>query len=251
MLSLKNVSFSYDQKVILKNINLEIKSGEIISLLGPSGSGKSTLLNLISGLATPSSGEIFHNDIQVLAPSHSRVIIFQDHQLFPWKTAIENIEFALKAQNKITNTAINFLAMVKMQDFAHLYPHQLSGGMKQRVGIARAIAADPDILLLDEPFASLDPFIRHEIAGEIMSLVKELKKTVILVTHNIEEALFVGEKVCLFSTRPATILEEMKIEIKKTKHLIDIKKDPRYFEYESYIYKYFSSLKDLKREESL
>ncbi|MGZ3787027.1 MAG: ABC transporter ATP-binding protein [Bacteriovorax sp.] len=246
MLEIKNLSFHYEQKVILENVNLEIQSGEIVSFLGPSGCGKSTLLSLISGLMLPSCGEIIHNNEMVKGPTHQRVIIFQDHQLFPWKTVQENIEFALMAQNKSLANSMQFLSMVKMQDHANLYPHELSGGMKQRVGIARAMAADPDILLLDEPFASLDPLIRHEIVSEILSLVKSMNKTIVLVTHSIEEALFVGERVCLFSTRPASIVKEIKIEINKSEHLIDIKKDPRFFEYESQIYNYFSSLKEIK-----
>ncbi|MGZ3726339.1 MAG: ABC transporter ATP-binding protein [Pseudobdellovibrio sp.] len=251
MLKLENISFQYGMREVLRNINLQISDGEIVALLGPSGCGKSTLLHLISGLLRPTQGRILHDNLEITGPSHQRVVIFQEHQLFPWKTVRENIEFALKAQNQDLKKADYFLELVQMQKYSKLYPRELSGGMKQRVGIARALAADPDILLLDEPFASLDPLVRHDIIRDILALFKKLNKTMLLVTHNTEEALFVGEKVYLFSTGPAEIREEIKIELRKENLLSDLKKDPLYWNYESRIHKHFESLRSSTKEPPL
>ncbi len=217
MLSLENIYFKYparrrgngDAHWVLEDISLTAAAGEFISIIGPSGCGKSTLLSLISGLLRPSRGRILAQGREVLGPSRSRVLIFQGHLLFPWKTAIQNIEFVLKArglsQGLRRRQALEYLQRVRLEAHADAYPRELSGGMQQRIGIARALAAEPDILLLDEPFSSLDLVAKCAIIDELKAIASQMGKTVILVTHNLEEAFHVGHRVYLLTKGPGRI----------------------------------------------
>lgn len=194
---------------VLDDISLDIESGEFISIIGPSGCGKSTLLALISGLLRPTRGRVLDNGVEVTGPSRNRVMIFQGHLLFPWKSAIQNIEFVLKSRGvpkfERRDRALEYLKTVRLESHADAYPRELSGGMQQRIGIARALAAEPDTLLLDEPFSSLDLITKCAIIDELKAIAGRLEKTVVLVTHNLEEAFYIGQRACLMSGSPGRI----------------------------------------------
>lgn len=244
ILSINNVCLTYNNsnKTIiqaLENISFKVKEGEITCIVGPSGCGKSTLLYLISGLKNPSSGKIIHRSKLVLSPSNQRVIIFQNYSLFPWKTAIQNIEFVLKSkkisESKIKSESLKYLRLVNLEKFKDNYPHELSGGMQQRIGIARALSCNPDVLLFDEPFASLDQITKSTIYKEILEISQKTKKTMIFVTHNIEEAIFLGDKIIVLSGCPGKIIKEIPINLVKGNNLSEIKLLPEFVKLETKI----------------
>lgn len=224
----------------LEGVSFQLEPGEISVILGPSGCGKSSLLSLISGLRRPTAGEILYKGMPVTEPSRERVIIFQDYALFPWKTAWENIAFALRSRNvrgeSLRKEALQWLESMQLETASHLYPAQLSGGMQQRVGIARALAADPEILLLDEPFASLDVAVKRHVLRQLLDQAKRLKKAMIFVTHSIEEALFVGQKIHVMSTGPGRIIRTLTPDFAKPEQLWQIKHMPEFRELERELY---------------
>ena len=194
---------------VLDDINLEIAQGELIVLLGPSGCGKSTLLNIIAGFMPPSAGRILHDGVAVSRPDRRRTVVFQDYALFPWMTVQKNVEFGLKAQAveaaERARIAREFLALVKLGGFEDRYPYEISGGMKQRAAIARALAPDPDILLMDEPFGALDAQTRVLLQEELARIVAAAKRTVLFVTHSIEEAVFLADRIVVMSAHPGRV----------------------------------------------
>jgi len=237
ILKIDNVSLIYNNKgnkpvKALCDLSANIYKGDIISIIGPSGCGKSSLLLLISGLRNCSAGKIWYKDVKIDSPSNERVIIFQDYLLFPWKTAIQNIEFALIPKNlnkkDRKKEAKKYLDLVRLADFGDRYPYELSGGMQQRIGIARALSADPEILLFDEPFASLDPITRNIIQEEVLLIINKLSKTVIFVTHNIEEAIFLGNKIFIMSNSPGKIIEEIDVDFQKPNQIQELRNNPRF-----------------------
>ncbi|WP_205746742.1 ABC transporter ATP-binding protein [Duganella callida] len=203
--------------VALKDINLEIPQGQLVCLLGPSGCGKSTLLNAIAGFALPSSGSITADGKTVSAPGPERGMVFQEYALFPWMTVAENIAFGLqiKRQGKaqIAATVERLLAMLSLQDFRNRYPKDLSGGMRQRVAIARVLALDSPIMLMDEPFGALDALTRRNLQDELLRIWAELKKTIIFVTHSIEEAIYLADRIVVMTYRPGTVKRDMLVEL--------------------------------------
>ncbi|HEX3034353.1 MAG TPA: ATP-binding cassette domain-containing protein [Thermodesulfobacteriota bacterium] len=217
-----NVSKAFKTKegnfTALDDINLRIQEGEFVCFLGPSGCGKSTLLNLIAGLDKPSEGEIWSNGNRVTGPGPDRVVVFQEGALFPWLTVIQNVEFGLKLlkvnpkMRKILT--LDYLELVGLDKrFYDSYIHQLSGGMKQRVAIARALAMEPSVLLMDEPFAALDVYTRETLQEELQRIWTESRKTIIFVTHNVQEAVLLGDRVVVFGKNPGRIKAEYDIEI--------------------------------------
>jgi NitT/TauT family transport system ATP-binding protein len=194
---------------VLDDISLGIAEGELIVLLGPSGCGKSTLLNIIAGFLKPTKGQVLHDGILVTKPDRRRTVVFQDYALFPWMTVQRNVEFGLKAQGvapaERARIAREFLALVKLSGFEDRYPHEISGGMKQRAAIARALAPDPDILLMDEPFGALDAQTRVLLQEELARIVAAAKRTVVFVTHSIEEAVFLADRIVVMSSHPGRI----------------------------------------------
>jgi NitT/TauT family transport system ATP-binding protein len=194
---------------VLDDINLEIAQGELIVLLGPSGCGKSTLLNIIAGFMPPSAGRILHDGVAVSRPDRRRTVVFQDYALFPWMTVQKNVEFGLKAQAveaaERARIAREFLALVKLRGFEDRYPYEISGGMKQRAAIARALAPDPDILLMDEPFGALDAQTRVLLQEELARIAAAAKRTVLFVTHSIEEAVFLADRIVVMSAHPGRV----------------------------------------------
>jgi NitT/TauT family transport system ATP-binding protein len=200
----------------LIDINLEIQEGEFICLLGPSGCGKSTLLKIIAGLIPASSGRITIDGKPINGPGPERAVVFQDYALFPWMTVRDNIEFGLEARKlapsarkEISN---KLLRTVGLSDFADRFPHHLSGGMKQRVSIARALAVNPSLLLMDEPFGALDAQTRQTLQDELLRIWREYRKTVIFVTHSIEEAIYLSDKIVVMTARPGRIKEVVTVQ---------------------------------------
>lgn len=225
ILQVKEVSkvFSYadspasQNHVVLNNVNIDIKDGEFVTIVGPSGCGKSTLLNIIAGLDSPNSGSILVKGENKTSTDPGRLVIFQEGALFPWLTVIENVEFGLKLagipKDRQRQAASRFVDMVQLSRFADSYIYQLSGGMKQRVAIARALAMDPDILLMDEPFAALDVQTREMLHNQLLHIHEATKKTILFVTHNINEALALGNRVVVLSPKLGNIKREFVINL--------------------------------------
>ncbi|OUY06633.1 ABC transporter ATP-binding protein [Acinetobacter populi] len=195
--------------IAVENISLEVKAGEFLVIVGPSGCGKSTLLDLLAGLTTPSGGEIKIDGRAITGPGLDRGIVFQQYALFPWLTALQNIEFGLEAKGiakeERQKTAQYFLQLVGLTDFKDHYPSELSGGMKQRVAIARSLAYNPDVLLMDEPFAALDAQTRETLQGELLRIWQQTGKTVVFITHSIDEAIYLGQRIAVMTSKPGRI----------------------------------------------
>lgn len=197
---------------VLADVSLRAKKGEFVALLGPSGCGKSTLLRLVAGLDRPVSGEVRVHGRAVTGPDPSRVLVFQDPTLFPWRTVWDNVALGLEAQGRLRRDRSQVdaaLALVGLGEFAAAYPHQLSGGMAQRVSLARALVNRPDLLLLDEPLGKLDSLTRIAMQAELVRLWQNSVFTVLLVTHDVEEALILAQRVLVFSQRPASVVAEI------------------------------------------
>ncbi|MFC0167058.1 ABC transporter ATP-binding protein [Pseudoduganella danionis] len=211
--------FQTDERAVvaLQDINLEIPRGQFVCLLGPSGCGKSTLLNAIAGFAPPSSGSIVADGQAVTAPGPERGMVFQEYALFPWMTVAENIAFGLQikglAKAEINATVDRLLAMLSLSDFRSRYPKDLSGGMRQRVAIARVLALDSPIMLMDEPFGALDALTRRNLQDELLRIWAELKKTIIFVTHSIEEAIYLADRIIVMTYRPGTVKRDLMVEL--------------------------------------
>jgi NitT/TauT family transport system ATP-binding protein len=193
----------------LDGIDLDVRAGEFILLLGPSGCGKSTLLNIVAGFLRPSSGRAMHGTDEIRGPDCRRTVVFQDYALFPWMTVQRNVEFGLKSQGippkERRETARDYINLVRLTGFEDRFPHEISGGMKQRAAIARALAPNPDILLMDEPFGALDAQTRVLLQEEVARISAQTGKTVLFVTHSIEEAVFLGDRIVVMSARPGRI----------------------------------------------
>jgi NitT/TauT family transport system ATP-binding protein len=196
----------------LQDINLDVRAGEFVVVVGPSGCGKSTLLDLLAGLTSPSAGEILIDGKPVNGPGLDRAIVFQQYALFPWRTARANVEFGLEAQGTSHSSrserrakAQQYLSLVGLDGFEGRYPHELSGGMKQRVAIARSLAYEPDVLLLDEPFAALDAQTRESLQDELLRIWRHTGKTIVFITHGIDEAVYLGQRVVVMTSRPGRI----------------------------------------------
>jgi NitT/TauT family transport system ATP-binding protein len=199
----------------LEDITLDVRPGEFLALVGPSGCGKSTLLDLLGGLTAPTSGRILLDGRPIERPARDRGIVFQQYALFPWRTAAQNVEFGLdiaglKAKQR-REIARHYLDLVGLTAFAERYPHELSGGMKQRVAIARGLAYDPEVLLMDEPFAALDAQTRETLQGELLRIWRATGKTIIFITHGIDEAVVLGQRVAVMTSRPGRIKHVVEI----------------------------------------
>ncbi|MGA7794826.1 MAG: ABC transporter ATP-binding protein [Candidatus Acidiferrales bacterium] len=209
----------------LQNIDLEIEQGEFVCIVGPSGCGKSTLLHLLAGLDRPTTGEITVDGSPVKGPGTDRILLFQELGLFPWLTVRQNVEFGLKmagvSKTERRDQARVFLRMVHLSHFEDHYIHQLSGGMKQRVALARSLTLRPKILLMDEPFAALDAQTRDMLHDELERIWKETSPTIVFVTHNVREAVRLGDRVLLMSFRPGRIKTQFQINLKRPRHVED------------------------------
>jgi len=202
----------------LRNVNLEVKRQSFLTLIGPSGCGKSTLLFIIGGLLKPSSGEVYLEDSKVTGPRPDKIaMVFQDPALLPWRTVMGNVEFGLEIRGvpkkERRDIAQKYIDLVGLSGFEDYYPSQLSGGMKQRVAIARALALEPEILLMDEPFASLDEQSRLLLGMDLLKIWEKTRKTIIFVTHSLQEAALLSTDIAIFTKRPGTIKEVVKVDI--------------------------------------
>lgn len=220
-LSIENVSHEFlghgTKLQVLDKVSFPVAENEFVCLLGPSGCGKTTLLNIIAGFILPTSGSVQLSGSPITGPDPNRGYVFQDHNLFPWKTVGENIEFGLKNKGMSSYQRMKrvkfYLAEIGLPEFVKYYPHQLSGGMRQRVSLARAFANEPEILLMDEPFASLDLITAYKMY-QLLSHMCELKpKTILFVTHNIDEAILLADKIIVFSSRPGSVQNTMLINL--------------------------------------
>ncbi len=212
----KNFMLSQKAFIALDNIDLEIDSGEFVCIVGPSGCGKSTLLNMVAGLDAPSQGEIILNGSRVRAPGPDRGMIFQDPALFPWLNVIENVEFGMKqagmSKAQRRELAMEYLSMVHLTKFASAWVHTLSGGMKQRVALARALSLNSKMLLMDEPFAALDSQTRELLYQELYEIWQRTKKTILFVTHQVEEAVLLADRVLVMTAAPGRIKAEFRLD---------------------------------------
>jgi NitT/TauT family transport system ATP-binding protein len=216
-----------------------VREGEFITVIGPSGCGKSTFLHIVGGFIAPEAGSIRVYGKEVKGPGPDRGMMFQEFALFPWKTVAGNIAWGLEAQgwekNRIEETVNRSLDMIGLADFRNHYPAELSGGMKQRAALARVLAFDPKVLLMDEPFGALDAQTREAMQEELMSLWERTKKTVVFVTHDIDEAVFLADRVVVLTARPARIREEVKIDLPRPRD-IAVRKSVQLLEYRNYIW---------------
>ena len=213
------VNENKEQVLVLDDIDIDLEKGSFVSIVGPSGCGKSTLLYMIAGLEKVDKGSIRISGNEVTKPGPDRVVVFQEAGLFPWLTVLENVKYGLllkkMPKQEAEAKAIDMLKMVHLSNYIHSYPHQLSGGMKQRVSIARALVMEPDILLMDEPFSALDEQTRMVLHKELMEIWKKTKVTIFFVTHNIREAVLLSEKVIVFGTRPGKVKEVIPVPSSK------------------------------------
>ena len=239
LLEVKNItkSFMNGKKIfVLKDISFDANEDEFLAIVGPSGCGKSTLLRIIAGLEIPDSGSVLFHGKPLMAPIPEITMVFQQFGLLPWKTVLENIELPLEmhgfSKKEREERATRFIKDVGLEDFKDIYPHGLSGGMKQRVGIARALALDPEILLMDEPFSSLDALTAETLRKEVLDIWNDktnVSNTFIMVTHSIEEAVFMADRVIVLSSRPGRILNDVKINIHRPR--VKYQRSKKFFRY--------------------
>ncbi|HEX7056102.1 MAG TPA: ABC transporter ATP-binding protein [Bacilli bacterium] len=211
----KSFANQNNSQKILDHISFAIHRGEIVSLLGPSGCGKSTLLNIIGGFIKPDEGKVLFADKPVERPSRNCVMLFQHYGLLPWRSVIKNVEFGLEelplSAKERRERALNYLRMVGLEDKIDLFPRQLSGGMQQRVAIARALVTQPELILMDEPFGALDTFNRYYLQDELLRIQEKEKTTIIFVTHDIDEAIYLSDRIFIMQPNPGKIRKELKI----------------------------------------
>jgi NitT/TauT family transport system ATP-binding protein len=235
IVQVKKVGKIYEGGVeALKDVRLALPTGRLTTFLGPSGCGKTTLLKIIAGLIPPTTGEIWVKGQKIDGPGPERAFVFQDFALLPWATVLRNVAFGLElrgiARDERFETARGYIAKVGLKEFELSYPHQLSGGMRQRVGLARALAVDADIILMDEPFSSVDEQTRRKFQEDLLELLNIEKKTVIFVTHSIEEAAYLSDQIILLSQRPGTVLRIIQPNVERGKSPDEIRRDKGYLD---------------------
>ncbi|RTL49811.1 MAG: ABC transporter ATP-binding protein [Bradyrhizobiaceae bacterium] len=217
MIQLDSVSVAYDDKVAVSDVSFRIGKNEIVSFLGASGCGKSTILNVIAGFIQPTSGYAFVSGKQITSPGPDRAVVFQSNALFNWLTVAGNITYSLKCRgapaSERASTARDMLQLVGLAGIGEKYPYQLSGGMRQRVGLARALAAKPDVILMDEPFAAVDVQTRETLQEEVLKIQDKTNSTIICITHSIDEAVFMGSRIFLFSSKEPGRHEEYVVDL--------------------------------------
>jgi nitrate/nitrite transport system ATP-binding protein len=240
---IENVQMTFQTKkgpfVALRDINLNIRQGEFISLIGHSGCGKSTLLNLVAGLTIPTSGVMLCADKEIAGPGPDRGVVFQNHSLLPWLTCFDNVYLAVErvfGQKEMKSTLMKrtheALALVGLSHAEAKFPHEISGGMKQRVGIARALSMQPKVLLMDEPFGALDALTRAHLQDELMKIAAETHSTVIMVTHDVDEAVLLSDKIVMMTNGPAaTIGEVLEVKLDRPRDRLSLANDTKYHKY--------------------
>ena len=226
--------------VAFRNVELNVRSNEVLCIVGPSGCGKTTLLRCIGGLLTPSSGEVLIDGEPIRAPREGVAIVFQHFGLLPWKTVVDNVAFGLRIarlpRQRVAEKVAHYIHLVGLAGFENHYPYQLSGGMQQRVGLARALAIDPEILLMDEPFASVDAQTREVLQEELLQLHDRERKTMIFITHSIDEAIILGDRVAVMASRPGRVKEVLQVNFPRPRDPGAIRAQPRYTEIRNHIW---------------
>lgn len=226
-LILRNVSKQYENagQPTLEGIDLEIHSGEFVCVVGKSGCGKSTLLNLIAGLEEPTQGEILLDGKKISGPGADRVVMFQEHALFPWRNVIENVKFGMEIagipKEEQEEQAMKYLKMVQMEKYRSYLIHQLSGGMKQRVALARALTLDSRVLLMDEPFSALDKQTANRMRSQLQDIWMQEKRTIFFITHSVEEAVYLADRVAVMSEKKKSIQDIIEIDLPRPRHVYD------------------------------
>ena len=232
--SVKGIYKNYGDVEALRDMSLDFPKGQLTSLLGPSGCGKTTLLKIIAGLLVPNQGEVRVNGQIVTEPGPDRAFVFQDFALMPWASVLRNVAFGLElrkvAKSEREDIARKYIKEVGLDGFENSFPHELSGGMRQRVGLARALSVDSPVLLMDEPFSAVDEQTRRKFQEDLLQLVKEENKTFIFVTHSIEEAVYVSDQVAILLPRPSRVSEIIKPSSFKNKDVDSIRKDSEYLD---------------------
>ncbi len=232
--TVRDVSKNYGDVEALKDLSLDFPRGQLTSLLGPSGCGKTTLLKIIAGLLQPSSGQVEVNGETVTGPGPDRAFVFQDFALLPWANVLRNVAFGLElrgvAKSERESIAQKYIQNVGLGGFEHSFPHELSGGMRQRVGLARALSVDAQVLLMDEPFSAVDEQTRRKFQEDLLALVRHERKTFIFVTHSIEEAVYVSDQIAILLPRPSRVSEVIKPTGFRNKGTENIRRDPEYLD---------------------
>jgi len=243
-LDVESVSISYttqdgNDMLAVSDFSMQIRQGELVCIVGPSGCGKSTMINALAGLLPVQNGNMFLDGSPIKGPDRDRGVVFQQASLFPWRTALKNVTYGLELsglpKRKRTETGKELLKLVGLEEFADSYPGQLSGGMQQRINLARALAIDPSLLLMDEPFGALDSQTREGMQGELLRIWQTLKKTIVLVTHDIGEAIYLGDRVLIMSARPGHIMKEIDITLPRPR-AIEVKRSAAFQEIEREIW---------------
>jgi len=226
--------------VAFRNVELKVRSNEVLCIVGPSGCGKTTLLRCIGGLLAPSSGKVLIDGQIVESPRPGVAIVFQHFGLLPWKTVVDNVAFGLKiagvSREQLAERVQHYIGLVGLGGFEKHYPYQLSGGMQQRVGLARALAIHPEILLMDEPFASVDAQTREVLQEELLRLHERERKTMVFITHSIDEALVLGDRVAVMATRPGRVKELLQVDFGRPRDPAALRAEPRYAEMRNHIW---------------
>ncbi len=226
--------------VAFRNVDLQIRNQEVLCVVGPSGCGKTTLLRCIGGLLAPSSGQVLIDGLAVDCPREGVAIVFQHFGLLPWKSVVDNVAFGLRIagtpREVITQRLDHYIQLVGLTGFENHYPYQLSGGMQQRVGLARALAIDPEILLMDEPFASVDAQTREVLQEELLQLHERERKTMIFITHSIDEAIILGDRVAVMASRPGRIKEILTVDFARPRDPAAVRAQSRYTELRNHIW---------------
>ena len=235
ILSTDSINVVYQESLIaLQNVSLDIPAAKLTAILGPSGCGKTTLLKVIAGLIKPTSGSVKVRGREIEGPGPDRALVFQDFALLPWATVLQNVGFGLRARGipkkEREETSLHYIKEVGLLGFEDKYPHQLSGGMRQRTGLARALTINSDILLMDEPFSAVDEQMRRKLQEDLLNLLKVENKTVIFVTHSIEEAVYLADQVIILSGRPGSVAEIVYPKIDRTGEIDLIRRQPGYID---------------------
>jgi NitT/TauT family transport system ATP-binding protein len=252
ILDVQGVSKTYRQAggeatVAIGNVSFRVEAGEFVSFVGPSGCGKTTLLMTIAGLLPPSAGRVLVNSKEISGPPPDLVLLFQEYNksLFAWRSVLGNVSFGLEARNDRSPNALrkarSLIELVGLKGFENHFPWELSGGMQQRVAIARALAYEPKVLLMDEPFGSLDALTRLELEDALLRLWGELKTTIVFITHDIEEAIYLSDRILVLSRRPSEIIQEMPIDFPRPRNQVSTRAEARFMEMRNTIYRQISS----------
>jgi ABC-type nitrate/sulfonate/bicarbonate transport system ATPase subunit len=237
VIEVRNASISFADRKVLSDVSFEVAAGEFVCIVGPSGCGKTTLLRLIAGLLPPTGGEIVVDGRPVRGPARERAIVFQDYSkaLLPWRTAAGNIALSLEASGiaepQRSQRVSRLIEKMRLEHAARQFPSQLSGGMQQRVQIARALAQEPKVLLMDEPFGALDAITRQGLQDEVTRLAAEHRTTVVFITHDLEEAIYLGDQVIVLSANPGRIAERIVVEIPRPRSQLETREDRRFLAY--------------------